>query len=71
MPRVSPLIECKNEEGKNQSATEIQLVRRGEISDITLMILMILSNVEGMVISVRPRETGSEYVSDCAQSVEW
>ena len=70
MPRVSPHIECKNEEGKNQSATEIQLVRRGEISDITL-ILMILSNVEGMVISVRPRETGSEYVSDCAQSVEW
>ena len=70
MPRVSPHIECKNEEGKNQSATEIQLVRRGEISDITL-ILMILSNVEGMVISVRPREMGSEYVSDCAQSVEW
>ena len=70
MPRVSSHIECKNEEGKNQSATEIQLVRRGEISDITL-ILMILSNVEGMVISVRPREMGSEYVSDCAQSVEW
>ena len=70
MPRVSPHIECKNEEGKNQSQTEIQLVRRGEISDITL-ILMILSNVEGMVISVRPREMGSEYVSDCAQSVEW
>ena len=70
MPRVYPHIECKNEEGKNQSATEIQLVRRGEISDITL-ILMILSNVEGMVISVRPREMGSEYVSDCAQSVEW